>query len=80
MVRNSILQPVTLGHRFTHEHGLMDGLSLATHQLILPVGGGGGGGGERNLFGARIFLQKSLDKPMERKNGLEVSIFFPKLP
>ena len=28
LVRNTILQPFTLGNKFTHEHGLMDDLSF----------------------------------------------------
>ena len=32
----------------------------------------------RNLYGARIFFQKFLHKPMERESGLRVGIFFRK--
>ena len=43
LVRNSILQPVTLWHRFTHEHGLMDGLSFSDTPIDSRWGGGGRG-------------------------------------
>ena len=75
MVWNGILHPLTLGHRFTDEHGLMDGLSFRDTPIDSCRAGEGW-----NLYGARIFFQKSPDKLMERKSGLEVGIFFPKIP
>ena len=54
---------------------------LATHQLILAGGVGGGGRGRvmEFIWSENIF-QKFLDKAIEKKIGLEMRIFFPKIP
>ena len=78
LVRNSILQPVTLAHRFTREHGLMNGLSFSDMPIDSRRRGGGGGGVGWNLYGARVFFQKFLDKPMEERVVWECEYFFRK--
>ena len=55
----------------------MDGLSFT--DTPINSHGGGGEGGIEFIWSENIF-QKFLDKLIVRKNGLEVGIFFQKVP
>ena len=86
MVKNSILQPVTLGYRFTHEHGLMDGLSFSDTPIDSrrregSGGGGGLGGGGYGIYMEREhFFKNFLVNLWKKRVVWEWECFFPKIP